>query len=158
MKPALPFASRLLLLLHLSIGVGQSEDAPQQLTGEEILMQHPTCSLDEKALEERKNTLFRTLKERATKAEKKEEGYAFTLPRREDEFQLVTSMILLESECCPFFSFDISATAGSGDLIFTVTAPTSAQDFLGAIFGSESEQRAADQLPPGPSERSTVNP
>ena len=94
------------------------------------------CSLDEKELEERKNTFLGPLKAKATKTKRTKEGYIFTLPRQEDNFQLVTSIILLESKCCPFFNFNISAPAGSGDIIFAIDAPTANQNLLDELFAS----------------------
>lgn len=100
-------------------------------------MQPSTCSLDEKELEVRKNTVLKTIKEKATKTEKTKEGYVFTLPRKDENIQLVTSVILLESECCPFFTFHISAVAGADDIAFTITAPADAQNFLDTLFAAK---------------------
>lgn len=150
MKLAHHVTSGLLLFLLLSTVFGQRDDVIQQPGNDEDAIQSPTCSLDEKALEERKNTLFKTLQTKSTKAEKKEGGYLFTLPRQEDHFQLVTSIILLESECCPFFSFHIAAAAGSGDLTFSITAPASAQSLLDEIFASNAELNVKTTSKPQP--------
>ncbi|MEM9479133.1 MAG: hypothetical protein AAGA58_05650 [Verrucomicrobiota bacterium] len=145
MKTALQYVSGLLLFLLTSTVVGQSGDSIQQQNNEENAVQDPTCSLDEKALEERKNTVLRTLKTKATETEKINGGYKFTLPRQEENFQLVTSIILLESECCPFIDFQISAAAGSRDIAFSITAPDSAQGLLDEILSPDAEEGAENQ-------------
>lgn len=96
----------------------------------------PACSLDEKALEERKNTVLKEVREKASRIERTKAGYLFRLPRNEENLQLATSVIVLESECCPFFTFQIEAPAGSDEIQFTITAPTDAQDFMDDLFAA----------------------
>ncbi len=126
----------LCLCLQVTAVLGQSAGPKTEKTAENA-MKPPTCSLDEKALEERKNTVLKTIKAKATKTEKTKEGYVFTLPRNDENIRLVTSIILLESQCCPFFTFHISVVAGSGEIAFTIIAPSEAQSFLDELFASE---------------------
>ncbi|MEM0895640.1 MAG: hypothetical protein AAGJ79_02050 [Verrucomicrobiota bacterium] len=146
MKTALQYASGLLLFLLVSTVVGQSGDSIQQPNDKENAVQDPNCSLDDKALEERKNTVLRELKTKATKTEKINGGYKFTLPRQEENFRLVTSIILLESECCPFIDFQISAAAGSRDIAFLITSPADGRGLLDELFAPVAEQPATDQV------------
>lgn len=123
-------------ILSLSVGLL----LPTLIEAEESGMkevQTPTCSLDQKALEERKETILRHVKEKMTHVERMSEGYRFRLPRNEESLQLATSVILLESQCCPFLDFHIAALAGSDDIQFTITAPSDAQDLIDDLFGGE---------------------
>ena len=139
MKSTCHFTLAMCLCLYVFAIWGYAEEVTPLPKAEEETMELPTCSLDEKELEERKNTVLKTIREKATQTERTEEGYVFTLPRTEEHLQLLTSVVLLESECCPSFSFHLSAGAGSGDVAFTISAPTDAQGFLDTLFVAKSE-------------------
>ncbi|MEM9444438.1 MAG: hypothetical protein AAGA18_03720 [Verrucomicrobiota bacterium] len=97
-------------------------------------VQSPTCSLDEEALEERKNTILKQIKDKTDQVERMKEGYRLRFPRSEENIKLTTSIILLESQCCPFLNFHITALAGSDDIQFTITAPPDAQHLIDELF------------------------
>ena len=97
-------------------------------------MKTPSCSLDEKGLEERKIKVLHVLKDKASEVKSTEDGYVFSVPRSSENLDLVATLISLETECCPFFSFSLDAKAGQPVFTFGISASTETRGFLRDIF------------------------
>ena len=76
-------------------------------------MNTPSCSLDEKRLEERKTKVFRVLRDKASEVKSTEDGYVFSVPRSSENLDLAATVMSLETECCPLFSFSLDAKGGT---------------------------------------------
>jgi hypothetical protein len=63
-----------------------------------------------------------------------EDGYVFSVPRSSENLDLAATVISLETECCPFFSFSLDAKAGEPVFTFGISASTETRGFLRHIF------------------------
>ena len=97
-------------------------------------MKTPSCSLDEKGLEERKIEVLHVLKDKASAVRSTEDGYVFSVPRSSENLDLAATVISLETECCPFFSFSLDAKAGQPVFTFGISASAETRGFLKDIF------------------------
>ena len=97
-------------------------------------MKTPSCSLDEKGLEERKIEVLHVLKDKASAVRSTEDGYVFSVPRSSENLNLAATVISLETECCPFFSFSLDAKAGQPVFTFGISASAETRGFLKDIF------------------------
>jgi ubiquinone/menaquinone biosynthesis C-methylase UbiE len=96
------------------------------------------CSLDAEALQKRKENLFIPLKMKAAKLRRTRKGYMITLPKEQDNLEIVTSIVLLESKCCPFFKFNVSVKR---DIVFKIDAPKENQGLLDDLFDANAKQQ-----------------
>jgi hypothetical protein len=87
-------------------------------------MKTPSCSLDEKGLEERKIKVLHVLKDKASEVKSTEDGYVSACLDLLKNLDLAATVISLETECCPFFSFSLDAKAGQAVFTFGISAPT----------------------------------
>jgi len=97
-------------------------------------MNTPSCSLDEKKLEERKIKVLHVLRDKASEVKSTEDGYVFSVPRSSENLDLAATVISLETECCPFFSFSLDAKAGQPDFTFGISTAVGRRGFLKDIF------------------------
>jgi len=97
-------------------------------------MNTPSCSLDEKKLEERKIKVLHVLRDKASEVKSTEDGYVFSVPRSSENLDLAATVISLETECCPFFSFSLDAKAGQPDFTFGISTSVGRRGFLKDIF------------------------
>ena len=97
-------------------------------------MNTSSCSLDEKSLEERKTKVLHVLKDKASDVKSTEDGYVFSVPRSSENLDLAATVISLETECCPFFSFSLDAKAGQPDFTFVISSSAETRGFLKDIF------------------------
>ena len=103
-------------------------------------MNTPSCSLDEKGLEERKIEVLHVLKDKASAVRSTEDGYVFSVPRSSENLDLAATVISLETECCPFFSFSLDAKAGQP--VFTFGISASAETFMKIANGEQNPTAA----------------
>ena len=97
-------------------------------------MNTPSCSLDEKGLEERKIKVLHALRDKASEVKSTEDGYVFSVPRSSENLDLAATLISLETECCPFLSFSLDAKEGQPHFTFGISASAESRGFLKEIF------------------------
>ena len=62
------------------------------------------------------------------------EGYAFRLPGDGAWVAVAAELMVVERECCPFLTFELSAHPNRGPVIVRVTGPAGTKDFLRTIL------------------------
>ena len=92
------------------------------------------CSLDETTLEERKIKVLHVLWEKASEVKSTVDGYVFSVPRSSENLDLAATVISLETECCPFFSFSLEAKEGQPHFTFGISTSAERRSFLKEIF------------------------
>ena len=63
-----------------------------------------------------------------------EHGYAFQFPGTADWLLRLADFVVSERECCPFFRFELAVEQDFGPIVFTITGPTGAKQFMDATF------------------------
>ena len=96
-----------------------------------------SCSLTEEELRIREATLMAQFKSAVRSIEELPDGYAFHLPGENKCLAIVSDLIELERECCPFLKFELTAEPKMGALVLRITGPAGTKEFL-KIFSRES--------------------
>ena len=65
------------------------------------------CCLTSAELREREATLLAQFRSAVIETEELLDGYAFRVPGDRKWIALIAEMIVAESECCPFFTFEL---------------------------------------------------
>lgn len=95
------------------------------------------CSLTEPDLRKRKEMLRNALSPFLTQATFAAGTSRLAFSKPDVTRKMLEDMILLERECCPFFSFDLSE--GSSDFQLSVTGPEGSEDMVRDFFSTNND-------------------
>ncbi len=74
------------------------------------------CKMTEKEQRERAQTLRKELFSKVQEVSELEDGYALKLPGNKAMFDKIHEHVSIESECCPFFEFEITMKPHDGPI------------------------------------------
>jgi hypothetical protein len=92
------------------------------------------CCLTSAELREREATLLAQFRSAVIETAALPDGYAFRVPRDRKWVAIVAKMIVAETECCPFLTFEFVAQPGMGPVIVRMTGPAGAKDFMKTVL------------------------
>jgi hypothetical protein len=92
------------------------------------------CRLSNLELRNRQATLLTQFKSAVMATEELHDGYAFSVPGDAKCIAIVTELIAAERDCCPFLTFELTASPNMGPLIVSVTGPSGSKDFLRVLL------------------------
>lgn len=92
------------------------------------------CRLTDAQLQERRQTVLHKLGFAIQETQELSDGYAYRFPADDDTLEELTNLIRLERQCCPFFTFRLTATPNDGPFWLEVTGPDEAKEFLATLW------------------------
>ncbi|WP_375587312.1 hypothetical protein [Flagellimonas aurea] len=93
------------------------------------------CKLTKLELQERKETVHRSLKTRVVEKKELENGYAYRFPGTDELLRELTEFIKTERECCDFFIFNFSISGDKSEAWLELTGPEGTIDFIQTELG-----------------------
>jgi hypothetical protein len=92
------------------------------------------CSLTTGELRAREETLLTQFRSGVVETGEHQNGYAFRIPGEASWIRLVAELMVVERECCPFLTFELTAEPNHGPMIMRVTGPVGTKEFLRTIL------------------------
>jgi hypothetical protein len=93
------------------------------------------CKLTTPELQERKETVLKSLKTKVVEKKELENGYTFKFPGTDEILDELTEFIKTERECCDFFVFTFSISGDKSEAWLELTGPEGAKDFIQTELG-----------------------
>jgi hypothetical protein len=93
------------------------------------------CTLSEPELAKRRAGLFADLARRRQEVRWLPEGVTLRYNAEQGTLALLGEFIQLESQCCPFLRFQLTAEPGGGPIWLELTGPPGTRDFLACGIG-----------------------
>ena len=93
------------------------------------------CTLSEPDLARRRAGLFSDLARRRQEVRWLPEGVTLRYNAEQGTLALLGEFIQLESQCCPFLRFQLTAEPGGGPIWLELTGPPGTRDFLACGIG-----------------------
>src|SRR6516165_11628304 len=94
------------------------------------------CMLDEAEITERRRTLLDLVRSAVLNVTSLPLGYAYRFQPTSEILPLLSRLVDLERQCCPFLTFKITAEAGNQPICLEVTGPDGAKALIAEFFGS----------------------
>jgi hypothetical protein len=88
------------------------------------------CCLTTAELRERAASLHAQFRSAVIEIEELPDGYVFRIPGDRKYVAAACELIMAERECCPFFTFELTAQPDRGPVNIRVTGPEGTKDFL----------------------------
>jgi len=92
--------------------------------------------LDEAEITERRRTLLDLVRSAVLNVTSLPLGYAYRFQPTSEILPLLSRLVDLERQCCPFLTFKITAEAGNQPICLEVTGPDGAKTLIAEFFGS----------------------
>ena len=92
------------------------------------------CSLSPAELEERQNRVLAQMSQAILETRETATGYTFRFAPAKETITQLAQVIALESECCPFITFQLTATSGNGPLWLELIVPEDAKPLVASFF------------------------
>jgi hypothetical protein len=92
------------------------------------------CALTRAEFRKREAKLLAQFRTAVLATEELEDGYAFRIPGDGQWIGLTAELIVAERECCPFLTFEVTASPKMGPVIVRVTGPAGTKEFLETIL------------------------
>ena len=92
--------------------------------------------LDEAEITERHRTLLDLVRSAVLNVTSLPLGYAYRFQPTSEILPLLSRLVDLERQCCPFLTFKITAEAGNQPICLEVTGPDGAKALIAEFFGS----------------------
>ena|SRR5579883_1397798 len=92
------------------------------------------CSLSDAEKRQREALVLSEFRNCVTATEELGEGYAFRFPCDPRWLTLASELIVLERQCCPFLSFQLTLRAGQDEVVLSLTGPEGTKQFVEAVF------------------------
>ncbi|MEM6735340.1 MAG: hypothetical protein AAF620_04650 [Bacteroidota bacterium] len=89
-----------------------------------------TCKLTTPELQERKETILKSLKAQIVQKQELENGYAFEFPGTDEILDELSEFIKTERACCDFFVFRLSINGDKSETWLELIGPEGAKDFI----------------------------
>lgn len=89
-----------------------------------------TCKLTTPELQERKETVLKSLREQIIEKKELENGYSFKFPGTDKVLDELTEFIKTERTCCDFFVFGLSISGDKREAWLELTGPEGAKYFI----------------------------
>lgn len=93
------------------------------------------CMLDEAEITERRRTLLELVRSAVFKETSLPLGYAYHFQPTSEIVALLSRLVDLERQCCPFLTFKITVEAGNQPICLEVTGPDGAKALIAEFFG-----------------------
>lgn len=93
------------------------------------------CKLTTAKLQERKETVLKSLKGKIVQKKELENGFAFKFPGTDEVLDELTAFIKTERACCDFFVFGLSISGDKREAWLELTGPNGAKDFISTELG-----------------------
>jgi hypothetical protein len=87
-------------------------------------------------LRKRLTTLLARFESAVIATEELPDGYVFRVPGDKEWIGIVCEAIVAERECCPFFTFELTAQPNMGPVSIRVTGPAGTKDFLKTLLSN----------------------
>ena len=88
------------------------------------------CKLTTPELQDRKETILKSLKTKIVQKKELENGYAFKFSGTDEILDELTEFIKTERACCDFFVFGLSISGDKSEAWLELTGPEGAKDFI----------------------------
>ncbi|MEM6844927.1 MAG: hypothetical protein AAF632_22120 [Bacteroidota bacterium] len=89
-----------------------------------------SCKLTTAELQERKETVLKSLREQVITKKELENGYAFKFAGTDKVLDQLSEFIKTERACCDFFIFGLSISGDKSQIWLELTGPKGAKDFI----------------------------
>ncbi len=89
-----------------------------------------SCKLMTAELQERKETVLASLRKQVIEKKELENGYAFKFNGSDKMIDELTDFEKTERHCCDFFTFNLSISGDTSSLLFEITGPKEAKEFI----------------------------
>ena len=89
-----------------------------------------SCNLTAEAQHERKSTVIASLRTQVLERQELENGYAFRFVGSDDTVAELSRFIELESECCPFYVFDLDVAEDKSAAWLKMTGPEGVKEVI----------------------------
>jgi hypothetical protein len=93
------------------------------------------CTLDERALADRRQDLLARLAAAATTRTVLADGVALTFPEAGVAMPLLWQVLEAERQCCRFLRFRLTLEPALGPITLEITGPTGTREFLQSTLG-----------------------
>jgi hypothetical protein len=120
------------MMLFVSTLATHAQNKKDMNTGE---TKQITCKLTTPKLQERKKTIITALKSRVLERTEVENGFRFRFKGDDENLELLTSFVKTERLCCDFFTFSITVGDAESDLLFELSGPEGAKEFIKEEIG-----------------------
>jgi hypothetical protein len=95
------------------------------------------CTLSEAEIQERRQTIFNSLRSAVLNITSLPLGYAYRFKPTSDVLADLSRLVDLERQCCQFLTFRIVVEAGNQPFCLEVTGPTEAKAIIADFLGSQ---------------------
>ncbi len=93
------------------------------------------CKLTSPELQERKNTVLKSIKSQIIEKKEQVNGYAYKFQGTDKVLDELHEFIKTERECCDFFVFNLSIAGDKSEVWLELTGPEGSKDFIRAELG-----------------------
>ncbi len=93
------------------------------------------CTLTSAEMKERKATVIANLQKELIEKKELKDGFAFKFKGTDAMVDELTSLIKTESECCSFFTFNLSVAGDKSAAWLELSGPEGAKDFIKTELG-----------------------
>ncbi len=97
------------------------------------------CKLTDEEQQKRREELSRKLFSGRERTNELEDGYEFVFPGGAEWAEELVRFVVLERECCPFFTFELIFEQEGGPISLRMRGPEGTKDFIGVELTERSE-------------------
>lgn len=95
-----------------------------------------SCTLSDPQRREREVNLIAEFRSVVTAITELKDGYAFQLSGEKNSLTLASELMIAERECCPFLTFQLTASPNMGMLTLRITGPDGSKEFVKSLLMS----------------------